>query len=56
LPAFLLEPYPEGASDDDILAGFALTGFFLMRHVLDPRGLKLADARTSFIAAIRRAP
>jgi DNA repair protein RecO (recombination protein O) len=56
LPAFLLEPYPEGASDDDILAGFALTGFFLTRHVLDPRGLKLADARTSFIAAIRRAP
>jgi DNA repair protein RecO (recombination protein O) len=56
LPAFLLEPCPEGASDDDILAGFALTGFFLTRYVLDPRGLKLADARTSFIAAIRRAP
>jgi DNA repair protein RecO (recombination protein O) len=56
LPAFLLDPRPESASDDDILAGFALTGFFLTRHVLDPRGLKLADARASFIAAIRRAP
>jgi DNA repair protein RecO (recombination protein O) len=55
LPAFLLEPCPEGVSDHDIIAGFALTGFFLTRHVLGPRGLKLADARTSFIEAIRRA-
>jgi hypothetical protein len=29
-----------------------LTGFFLARHVLEPRGLGFADARASFIAAL----
>ena len=55
LPQFLLEPSQDQASCDDIIAGFSLTGFFLARHVLEPRGLKLGDARSSFIAAIRNA-
>jgi len=55
LPAFLLQSCPDSASCDDVIAGFSLTGFFLNRHVLDPRGLKLGDARSSFIAAIRHA-
>jgi DNA repair protein RecO (recombination protein O) len=54
LPAFLGQSCAQDASFDDIVAGFALTGFFLMRHVLEPRGLALADARASFIAAIAR--
>jgi DNA repair protein RecO (recombination protein O) len=54
LPAFLSQSSAHDACLDDIVAGFALTGFFLMRHVLEPRGLKLADARASFIAAIGR--
>jgi DNA repair protein RecO (recombination protein O) len=54
LPAFLSHSSAGDASFDDIVAGFALTGFFLMRYVLEPRGLKLADARASFIAAIAR--
>ena len=54
LPAFLCQSSADDASFDDIVAGFALTGFFLMRHVLEPRGLRLADARASFIAAIVR--
>jgi DNA repair protein RecO (recombination protein O) len=54
LPAFLSQSSAGDASFDDIVAGFALTGFFLMRYVLEPRGLKLADARASFIAAIAR--
>jgi DNA repair protein RecO (recombination protein O) len=54
LPAFLSPSSAGDASFDDIVAGFALTGFFLMRYVLEPRGLKLADARASFIAAIAR--
>ncbi len=41
-----------GAGDID--AGFRLTGFFLSRHVLEPRGLTLPDARMQFIAAVRR--
>src|SRR5664280_2608602 len=36
--------------------GFALTGFFLARHVLEPRGLALGDERAHFIAAILRGP
>jgi hypothetical protein len=31
-----------------------LTGFFLARHVLEPRNSRLADARASFIAAVLR--
>lgn len=53
LPAFLLaaEAMPAGR---DLTDGFALTGFFLTRHVLDPRGLKLAEERSYFIAALAR--
>jgi DNA repair protein RecO (recombination protein O) len=50
LPAFLreaLDPSPQ-----DIADGFVLTGFFLARHVLEPRGLSFADARACFIAAL----
>ena len=54
LPAFLSQPFADEPSFDDIVAGFDLTGFFLMRHVLEPLGLGLADARASFIAAILR--
>ena len=39
-------------SPDDIADGFALTGFFLARHVLEPRGLAFADAREGFVAAV----
>ena len=53
-PAFLRDDtiYP---SDTDLAAGFALTGYFLMRHVLEPRQLTFSDARTHFIAAVGRA-
>ena len=50
LPAFLREAFDP--SPQDIADGFALTGFFLARHVLEPRGLSFADARASFIAAL----
>ncbi len=53
LPAFLRdrEAQPAGRDLDD---GFALTGFFLARHVLEPRGLTLSEERTHFIAALAR--
>ena len=55
LPAFLrdLNLQPAGR---DLADGFALTGFFLERHVLEPRGLKLSDERAHFIAALLRGP
>ncbi len=54
LPAFLQEE-AASASTGDLADGFALTGFFLERHVLMPRGLTLADERAHFIAALDRA-
>jgi DNA repair protein RecO (recombination protein O) len=59
LPAFLCEGYAGESSlrdvaPKDVADAFTLTGFFLVRHVLEPRGLNLADARASFIAAVLR--
>ncbi len=51
LPAFLREAVAGDPSPQDVADGFVLTGFFLARHVLEPRGLSLVDARASFIAA-----
>ena len=55
LPGFLrdLDGQPAGR---DLADGFALTGFFLDRHVLEPRGLTLTDERAHFIAALLRGP
>src|SRR5471032_339773 len=50
LPAFLSGD--EGSSLEDIADGFALTGFFLARHVLEPRGLTFGEAREGFIATV----
>ncbi len=50
LPAFLADG--GHAAIEDLTDGFALTGFFLTRHVLDPRGLGFAEARERFIAAV----
>ncbi|HEU5017309.1 MAG TPA: DNA repair protein RecO, partial [Pseudolabrys sp.] len=54
LPAFLRDDEAE-AGGRDIADGFRLTGYFLTRHVLAPRGLALADERAHFIAALDRA-
>jgi DNA repair protein RecO (recombination protein O) len=54
LPDFLRDQdaVPAGR---DLADGFALTGFFLARHVLEPRGQALTDERAHFIAALTRA-
>jgi DNA repair protein RecO (recombination protein O) len=54
LPDFLRNNDGEPAGRD-LTDGFALTGFFLARHVLEPRGLSLTDERAHFIAALTRA-
>lgn len=52
LPAFLVG---SGSADqEDVEAGFVLTGHFLDRHVFEPRGLPVPEARGSFIAAVTR--
>jgi DNA repair protein RecO (recombination protein O) len=52
LPAFLGEGEGEQApSAADLADGFAMTGFFLHRYVLEPRGVAMPDARGSFVSA-----
>ena len=45
---------PNGWSDQDLRDGFQLTGMFLLRHVLEPRGQGHSDARDGFINAVTR--
>jgi DNA repair protein RecO (recombination protein O) len=55
LPQFVMEKVSSGPgtpSADDLADGFALTGFFFARHVLEPRGLTFTDAREGFVAAV----
>jgi DNA repair protein RecO (recombination protein O) len=56
LPAFLRESSggSNGWSDQDLQDGFQLTGLFLLRHVLEPRGQGHSDAREGFINAVTR--
>jgi DNA repair protein RecO (recombination protein O) len=55
LPAFLREHHGANAwSDQDLQDGFRLTGLFLLRHVLEPRGQGHSDARDGFINAVAR--
>ena len=56
LPAFLREGGggANGWSDQDLQDGFVLTGRFLLRHVLEPRGQGHSDARDGFINAVTK--
>jgi DNA repair protein RecO (recombination protein O) len=54
LPPFLEAQSSTEPSWQELAEGFALTGFFLRRHVLEPRGLAFADARASLISALLR--
>lgn len=53
LPAFLRDR-DIAPTSPDLTDGFALTGHFLVRHALEPRGLALSDERAHFIAALNR--
>ena len=54
LPAFLRVEWDGAPATGDLTDAFALTGYFLERHVLEPRGLPMHDARASFINAALR--
>ena len=41
------------AGPDDLAAGFALTGFFLSRHVFEPRRIAMPPERERLIARLR---
>lgn len=55
LPMFLRDDDGSAVlSDEDVRDSFELTGRFLLRNVLEPRGQTHSDARAGFIAAILR--
>jgi DNA repair protein RecO (recombination protein O) len=56
LPAFLREGEGSaaGVTEEDLRDGFRLTGMFLLRHVLEPRGQGHSDAREGFINAVMK--
>jgi DNA repair protein RecO (recombination protein O) len=56
LPSYLRhgEERADSWSDQDLQDGFALTGLFMLRHVLEPRGQTHSDARDGFINAVIR--
>jgi DNA repair protein RecO (recombination protein O) len=59
LPAFLLAAPGLRPGPGDLIAAFRLTGFFLARHVYEPRGIAPPEARERFVAliqAIERTP
>lgn len=56
LPPFLRDKRTSRASSDqDLRDGFELTGLFLLRRVLEPRGQRHSDARGGFIRAVTKA-
>jgi DNA repair protein RecO (recombination protein O) len=53
LPPFLVQGQGQGRempAAPEIAAGFRLTGFFLSRHVHEPRGLEMPEARERFLS------
>ena len=55
LPPFLRQDGAHGdLTEQDLKDGFQLTGLFLLRHVLEPRGQSHSDARAGFINALIR--
>jgi DNA repair protein RecO (recombination protein O) len=60
LPPFLRQGGGQGKdqgndwSDQDLQDGFLITGRFLLRHVLEPRGQGHSDTRDGFIKAVMR--
>lgn len=54
LPAFLQRGASQRGDMATIEQAFRLTGFFLTRHVYEPRGIAEPDARIGFMGALRR--
>lgn len=56
LPPFLrAEPMQTRPSPDELTEAFALTGYFLLRHVFERPEARISDAREQFVAAVTRA-
>lgn len=54
LPAFVLANVP--ASRDDVIDGLKLTGYFLDRHVFEPRGVAMPEQRERVLRGLAERP
>jgi len=54
LPEFLRERSGNAVTEEDVRAGFALTGHFLDARVLRPRDLQMPDPRNRLLSYLRR--
>lgn len=54
LPAFLLRQTHEASQNQSVLDGFALTGFFLEKYIMQPRGLDSPEARARLISYLKK--
>lgn len=54
LPQFLVQRTTRPVDFNDIINGFILTGFFLMRHVWEPRDIKQPPIRMNLIQLFER--
>ncbi len=55
LPAFVREGFlGDSITAAEMTEGFALTGYFLQRHVWEPRGMHAPDERAAFAAAVAK--
>lgn len=54
LPQFLVQKTTRPIDFSDIMNGFILTGFFLMRHVWEPRAVKQPSVRMNLIQLFER--
>lgn len=55
LPAFLAADGTDAADCDALADAFRLTGFFLHRHVYEPRGIDMPGTRDGFVQAALKA-
>ncbi|MCR9139095.1 MAG: DNA repair protein RecO [Alphaproteobacteria bacterium] len=55
LPSFLADGSRHAADPTSLEEAFRLTGFFLHRHVYEPRGMEMPDSRAGFIQAVLKA-
>jgi DNA repair protein RecO (recombination protein O) len=56
LPGFLKGTQAGTPTPDDVVAGLKLTGFFLMRHVFEPRGADMPESRSWIAGRLAQRP
>lgn len=55
LPGFLTAGAAKAANPESLSDAFKLTGYFLTRHVYEPRGIDISSARNGFVEAALKA-